>query len=266
MISPRAQRTAASRLCLALSLLLACWLALPSQASSSSTPPKASTGSPASMSYETGLAEFRSGNYMAAYKDLSAAAKGGDANAQQLLGHMYYMGTGVAQDFAQALAWHRKAAAQGLAESQYVIGTMYYSGKSVALDYREALQWFRKAGEHGHSDAQYMLGAMYFTGKGIPQDYKSSVAWFQRAAEQGHAEAQRLLGLLHMHGVGGVPQDNVIAYMLWNLSAATGNAEAQNLRDEAAHDMSEAQIAEGQALSSKWQVNTPLPTRSASGS
>ena len=219
-------------------------------------------------SYDSGLAAYRDGDYGTAYKDLSATAHSGgagSADAEQLLGHMYYMGQGVDQDFTRALAWYRKAAARGMAESQYVIGTMYYSGKGVTLDYKEAMQWLRSAGELGHADAQYMLGAMYFTGKGVPQDYQRSVAWFRHAAEKGHAEAQRLLGLMHMYGVGGVPKDNVIAYMLWNLAAAGGNAEAQNLRASAAKQMSARQIEEGQTLSSNWRANTPLPTRSASG-
>lgn len=216
-------------------------------------------------SFDSGLVAYRAGNYALAYKDLSAAAQSGSADAEQLLGHMYYMGMGVAQDFAQALDWHKKAANQGAVESQYVIGTMYYSGKGVSQNYREAMQWLQKAGSHGHSDAQYMLGAMYFTGKGIPLDYQRSVTWFRRAAEKGHAEAQRLLGLMHLYGIGGVQKDNVIAYMLWNLAAASGNAEALDLRSSLAKQMNERQIEEGQSLSSNWQPNTPLPTKSSSG-
>lgn len=216
-------------------------------------------------SYNTGLAAFRAGNYAQAYKDLSAAAQTGNAEAEQLLGHMYYMGLGVPQDFGKALEWHKKAANQGEPESQYVIGTMYYSGKGVVQDYKVAMQWLWRASDHGHTDAQYMLGAMYFTGKSIPQDYQRSVMWFRRAAEKGHAEAQRLLGLMHLYGVGGVQQDNVIAYMLWNLSAASGNAEALDLRNSLSKQMSPRQIEEAQTLSSQWQKNTPLPTKSTSG-
>lgn len=215
--------------------------------------------------YEEGLSAFRAGSYAAALAQLMPAAKAGNAEAQELLGHMYYMGQGVAQDFAQALSWHRKAAAQGKPESEYVIGTMYYSGKGVQQDYRDAAQWLQKAGTAGHADAQYMLGAMYFTGKGIPQDYQQSVAWFRRAAEQGHSEAQRLLGLMHLHGVGGVPKDNVIAYMLWNLSAAAGNMEAADLRSDLAKDLTPRQLEEAQGMSTRWQAHTPLPTHSTTG-
>jgi TPR repeat protein len=215
--------------------------------------------------YDEGLSDFRAGNYGMALNELIPAAKAGNADAQQLLGHMYYMGQGVPQDFKQALNWHRKAAVQGKHESEYVIGTMYYSGKGVEQDYKGAMQWLQKAASGGHADAQYMLGAMYFTGKGVPQDYQQSVAWFRRAAEQSQSEAQRLLGLMHLHGVGGVPKDNVIAYMLWNLSAAAGNMEASDLRNDLAQDMTPRQLEEGQRLSSRWQPHTPLPTHSSTG-
>lgn len=216
-------------------------------------------------SYDTGLAAYRAGNYGQALKDLNAAADGGSAEAEQLLGHMYYMGVGVPQDLGKALEWHKKAAGQGETESQYVIGTMYYSGKGVTQDYRTAMQWLLKAGDHGHVDAQYILGAMYFTGKGTPQDYQRAVIWFRRAAEHGHAEAQRLLGMMHLYGIGGVQKDNVIAYMLCNLSAASGNMEALDLRNTLGKQLSPRQIEEAQNLSSGWQQNTPLPTKSDSG-
>ena len=215
--------------------------------------------------YEEGLSSFRAGNYGMALSELMPAAKAGNADAQQLLGHMYYMGQGVVQDFAQALAWHSKAAAQGQLESEYVIGTMYYSGKGVRQDYRGAKEWLQKAASGGHADAQYMLGAMYFTGKGVPQDYQQSVSWFRRAAEQGQSEAQRLLGLMHLYGVGGVPKDSVIAYMLWNLSAASGNMEASDLRSDLAMQLTPRQIEEAQSLSTHWRPHTPLPTHSATG-
>jgi len=39
-------------------------------------------------SFDRGLAAYRTGNYTLAYRDLSAAAQAGSADAQQLLGHI----------------------------------------------------------------------------------------------------------------------------------------------------------------------------------
>jgi TPR repeat protein len=53
-----------------------------------------------------------------ALAQLRAAAQSGDANAQYWLGVMYHNGQGVPQDYAQAISWFRKAAAQGDADAQ----------------------------------------------------------------------------------------------------------------------------------------------------
>ena len=47
-----------------------------------------------------------------------AKAKQGDAGAQFMLGDCYYRGEGVEKDFAEAVKWYRKAAAQGDASAQ----------------------------------------------------------------------------------------------------------------------------------------------------
>ena len=172
---------------------------------------------------------YNSGNYALALKKVTPLAKSGHADAQHLLGLMYYMGRGVARDYRQAMHWHRKAADQGKA------------------------------------DAQYVVGAMYYTGNAVPQDHRQAVSWFRKAAEQGHAEAQHALGLMYRYHVAGMPQDMVIAYMLWNLAAANGHANAGAQRSALARQMTQEQIDEGQALSRSWQPGTALPSQSRTG-
>jgi TPR repeat protein len=179
--------------------------------------------------FAEGATAYNSKNYAVAYREILPLAKAGNADAEHLLGLMYYMGRGVPQDYKQALDWHRKAALQGKA------------------------------------DAQYVVGAMYYTGNAVIQDYKTAIGWFRKAAEQGHADAQQVLGLMYRYHIGGVPQDNVIAYMLWNLSAANGSMQAAEQRAAVVKSMSQEQIEEGQALSAAWKANTPLPTKSRTG-
>lgn len=179
--------------------------------------------------FAEGATAYNNKNYALALKEIAPLAKAGNADAQHLLGLMYYMGRGVPQDYKQALAWHRKAALQGKA------------------------------------DAQYVVGAMYYTGNAVIQDHKQAVAWFRKAAEQGHADAQQVMGLMYRYHMGGMPQDNVIAYMLWNLAAAKGSATAAEQRSAVVKHMTQEQIEEGQALSAAWKLNTPLPTKSRTG-
>ena len=71
----------------------------------------------------------------------------GDATAQFNLGAMYYYAQGVAQDYAAALSWFRKAADQGYAEAQNNLGVMY-------------------ATDQGHARAQCNLGVFRAQGRG----------------------------------------------------------------------------------------------------
>jgi len=179
--------------------------------------------------FAEGATAYNSKNYAVALKEIRPLAQAGNADAEHLLGLMYYMGRGVPQDFKQALEWHRKAALKGKA------------------------------------DAQYVVGAMYYTGNAVIQDHKQAVAWFRKAAEQGHPDAQQVLGLMYRYHIGGMPQDNVIAYMLWNLAAANGSVNAAEQRSQVLKSMTQEQIEEGQSLSAAWKLNTPLPQKSRTG-
>jgi TPR repeat protein len=179
--------------------------------------------------FAEGATAYNNKHYAVALKEIEPLAKAGNADAQHLLGLMYYMGRGVKQDYKQALQWHRKAALQGKA------------------------------------DAQYVVGAMYYTGNAVIQDHKQAVVWFRKAAEQGHADSQQIMGLMYRYHMAGLPQDNVIAYMLWNLAAAKGSAAAVEQRSAVVKHMTQEQIEEGQALSAAWRPNTPLPRQSRTG-
>jgi hypothetical protein len=62
-------------------------------------------------------------------------------------------------------------AEKGDAEAQLRLGWMYEKGDGRAQDYVEAVKWHRKAAEQGNAAAQNELGAMYYKGDGVPQDY-----------------------------------------------------------------------------------------------
>ncbi|NVD98764.1 sel1 repeat family protein [Massilia sp. BJB1822] len=179
--------------------------------------------------FAEGATAYNSKNYTVALREIEPLAKAGNTDAEHLLGLMYYMGRGVPQDYKQALSWHRRAA------------------------------------QKGKADAQYVVGAMYYTGNAVIQDHKQAVVWFRKAAEQGHADAQQVLGLMYRYHIGGMPQDNVIAYMLWNLAAANGSANAAEQRAAVMRNMTQEQIEEGQSLSASWKRGTPLPRASRTG-
>ena len=78
----------------------------------------------------------------------------------------------------------RTLAEQGDANAQYALGTMYRDGQGVAQDYAEALRWWRKAAERGVVDAQYALGNIYSGGTGVAQDNVLAYMWYDITASQ----------------------------------------------------------------------------------
>jgi TPR repeat protein len=165
------------------------------------------------------------------------------------------------QDYAAALKEIAPLARAGNADAEHVLGLMYYQGRGVPRDYKQAFQWHHKAAAQGLPAAEYVVGAMYYTGNAVPQDQVLAVSWFRKAAEQGHPDAQYALGLMYRYHVAGLPEDAVVAYMLWDLAAARGHRNAGEQRADLARRMTEQQISEAQCLSRKWQPGMSLPAR-----
>jgi len=97
-------------------------------------------------------------------------------------------GPSIADDETDML---RLAAEQGRAYAQYNLGVMYNNGTGVPQDYAEAMRWYRLAAEQGDADAQGNLGVMYDTGTGVPQDYVAAHMWFNLSAAQGDASGSK---------------------------------------------------------------------------
>ena len=70
-------------------------------------------------------------------------------------------------------------------------------------------------------------------------------------AEQGEVSAQVNLGDSYATGEG-VPQDDVLAYMWYNLAAAQGTRGAGRDMDDLEERLTREQIAEAQRMSREW--------------
>jgi TPR repeat protein len=108
-------------------------------------------------------------------------AEEGDTNAQCALATAYRYGTGVPQDFAEALRWYRKAADAGSRNAAGWIGYFYYYGVGVAQDYAEAVKWLRKDTPTEFGQAEFCLGKCYFYGLGVLEDYAEAARWLLEA-------------------------------------------------------------------------------------
>ncbi len=182
---------------------------------------------------QEGFAEMSEKEVANIIKNIIKHAEQGNAEAQNLVGEMYFLGKGVKQDYQEAAKWYRKAAEQGSANAQYNLGFMYKNGQGVKQDYQEAAKWYskaakwyRKAAEQGRANAQYNLGFMYKNGQGVIQDYQEAAKWYSKAAEQGDANAQNLLGEMYSYGEG-EKQDYQEAAKWYRKAAEQRDANAQ---------------------------------------
>ncbi len=189
---------------------------------------------------------------------LLVKANAGDAEAQYQLGNAYNYGHNVRRDYAQALIWYRKGAEQGNADSQFQLGGLYHFGHGVPHDEAQGFAWTMKAAEQGHTDAEFFIATCYTEGWGVPQDDPEGAVWLRKAAEQGHVTSQFMLGWAYGAGdVGGIPQDYTEAYF-WLDIAASGEVtrkkrkEAIKRRDEAASQLTSAELSRVQERARKW--------------
>ena len=95
-----------------------------------------------------------------AYTRLHHAAVEGDGAAQNNLGLMYEEGTGVKQDYAEAIKWYSMAAKKGNSNAQNNLGLMYAYGTGVQRNDTEAVKWFRMAAKQGNANAQEALKSL----------------------------------------------------------------------------------------------------------
>ena len=157
-------------------------------------------------------------------QDLKAKAMKGDRDAQRDLAMAYGQGEGVAQDYAEAAKWFRKAAEKGDMFSQYATGNIYEQGQGVAKDLAEALRWYRKSADQGYARAQFNVGNSYYHGLGVTRNYSEAIKWYRKAAEEGDVlvagRALYCLGFCYANGQG-VTKNLDEAYAHYDLAGAT---------------------------------------------
>jgi TPR repeat protein len=149
-----------------------------------------------SQPFAAGVAAYDRGEFTLARDIWLTWAHTGDPAAQRNLAHLYRMGLGVAQNFAQAASWYRLAADNGLARAQANLAAMYLRGQGVEKDAQQAAYWFTAAAGGGHVLAQYNLALLYLRGQGVERNEAKATGWFYRAAQAGHKPALRALGKL----------------------------------------------------------------------
>ena len=124
-------------------------------------------------------------DYVEAAKWYRQAAEFGYIKAQINLGILYENGQG------------RKAANWRDPWGEYAVGLMYDKGHGVPQDYAEAVKWYQKAAAQGIVKAETSLGLLYAKGLGVPQNRVEAMKWYKKAAIEGDVQAQVNLQVMY---------------------------------------------------------------------
>lgn len=88
------------------------------------------------------------------------------------------------KDMATAVRIWKVWAAKGNAEAQTLLGAMYWSGEGVPRDHKEAARLYLLAANQGYARAQNDIGFMLGFGEGIPpQDNVEAYKWLTLAVK-----------------------------------------------------------------------------------
>lgn len=103
--------------------------------------------------------------------------------AQQALCRLYAQGRGVAQDYATARSWCKKAAKSNElpAQAYLFLGTTAELGQGTQVNLKEAADWYRLAAYGGAPEGAMQLGRLRLA-SGSHQDERNAYFWFSLAA------------------------------------------------------------------------------------
>jgi TPR repeat protein len=150
-----------------------------------------------------------------------ARANAGDAAAQVQMGEHCVQQAANEQDpelrpdeYKQAEAWYKKAAAQGDLNGELHLAAFYRDGgKGFARDMVQAAAWYRKAAEQGDVGAQGTLGLLYSMGQGVQQDPVEAYFWLDLAASEPGPRQEQYAANRQMIGMQ-LTEDDVAAVRL----------------------------------------------------
>jgi TPR repeat protein len=92
---------------------------------------------------------------------------------------------------------------------------------------------------------------MYRLGQGVTMDLSEAAKWIRKAADQGHKGAFSEMGSLYWEGLG-VPGNDVLAYMWWEIGATRGDEKSAKLCDMAARKMTPDKIEKAKKMAQDW--------------
>lgn len=147
----------------------------------------------------------RQGDVETAIEQYEKAAALGVTAACWQLGQIYFYGTGVSPNHAQAEHYLEPAAQAGHIAAQTLLADLLAAQRKP-----EALEWYRRAANKEQAEAQSKLAQYALTGELSERDPFQAARYAKAAAEKNHPEALKIMGDLYRYGLG-IKADNHIA-------------------------------------------------------
>lgn len=147
---------------------------------------------------------------------LKRYAMAADYNAVAAYKYGEYLckGLGTSVDKPKAAQYLKKAAAQDVANAQLMLGDLYFNGDGVERNVPEAVNQYKKAASHGNPAAMWNVGVIYLNGSGVKADYNLGLPWLAIAAQKGMARnVQERLDKSAAGGQNGWKATPVASYM-----------------------------------------------------
>lgn len=128
-----------------------------------------------------------------AFKYMKLAAEEDSAEAQHLLGLMYYLNKGAKKNDKEAFKWFKKSLINGNNNSIFYLGKMYYLGEGTSINNNLAFKLFQISSKNGNKEADYYLGKMYENGLGVKKNIEKSLIFYENSSNKGYKKANEEL-------------------------------------------------------------------------
>lgn len=102
-----------------------------------------------------------------------------------------YRGKLAAKEFWTRFDELSSLALAGEADAQNLLGEIYYEGNTIDRNYTQAVYWFREAFRQKHPAAIYNLGLCYTNGQGVGRNKSIGTALFRQATNLGYTPPEQ---------------------------------------------------------------------------
>lgn len=142
--------------------------------------------------YHEGLIPGSGAEKAAAYFEQGASM--GNDECIQILGHLYFEGEELPQNYARAYELLNSSWEKGTLRELCQLAYLCRNGYGCEKDEKRAAELYRKAAEtEKNADAYYELGSLYEKGTQIQRDLEQAVDYYRQAALLGNDSARRRL-------------------------------------------------------------------------